>query len=195
VLHQEARQRAVAAAIGIDHFGGDDPVAVDLIDLELLGVAKVLEDLAVCIGNCNFHVCFSFVLLHIRMGIFCFCPAALFAARLLLPAANTVAAAGDDELSAIYKARGDLAPGALIDLLHGGAGNVHLRGALLVRALLEIDKPDDLILIQRQQNGSRLLMSLRAEGVDLRRIADPPASRWSRHSVTSKAVIFGICRL
>ena len=68
-------------------------------------------------------------------------------------------------------------------------------GALLVRALLEIDKPDDLILIQRQQNGSRLLMPLRAEGVDLRRIADPPASRWSRHSVTSKAFIFGICRL
>lgn len=47
----------------------------------------------------------------------------------------------------------------------------------------------NLILIQRQQNGSRLLMSLRAEGVDLRRIADPPASRWSRHSVTSKAFI------
>ena len=70
VLHQEARQRAVAAAVGIDHFGGDDPVTVDLIDLELLGVAKVLEDLAVCVGNCNFHVCFSFVLLHIRMGIF-----------------------------------------------------------------------------------------------------------------------------
>jgi len=70
VLHQEARQRAVAAAIGVDHFGGDDPVTVDLIDLELLGVAKVLEDLAVFVGNCNFHVCFSFVLLHIRMGIF-----------------------------------------------------------------------------------------------------------------------------
>ena len=109
------------------------------------------------------------------------------------PSADGIA--GDDELSAIYKARGDLAPGALIDLLHGGAGNVHLRGALLVRALLEIDEPDDLILIQRQQNGSRLLMSLRAKGVDLRRIADPPASRWSRHSVTSKAVIFGIYRL
>ena len=70
VLHQEASQRTMAAAVGIDHFGSDDPVAVDLIDLELLGVAKVLEDLAVCVGNCNFHVCFSFVFLHIRMGIF-----------------------------------------------------------------------------------------------------------------------------
>ena len=60
----------MAAAVGVDHFGGDDLAVVDLIELELLGVAKVLEDLAVCVGNCNFHVWFSFVLLHIRMGLF-----------------------------------------------------------------------------------------------------------------------------
>ena len=67
---KRAIQRTVAAAVGIDHSCVEDHTAGNLVQLELCAVAKVLEDLAVCVGNCNFHVCFSFVFLHIRMGIF-----------------------------------------------------------------------------------------------------------------------------
>ena len=60
LLHQEARQRAVAAAVGVHHFLPDDLAVRHFIDLELLRVAEVLENLTVFIGNCNFHNGISF---------------------------------------------------------------------------------------------------------------------------------------
>ena len=52
---QNPCQCAVTAAAGVYHRGGNDLVVRHLVDLELLGVTKVLEDLTVLIGNCNFH--------------------------------------------------------------------------------------------------------------------------------------------
>ena len=57
---QDPSQGAVAAALGIDHFGRHDLSVLHLIDLKLGRMAEVLENLTVFISNCNFHCMFSF---------------------------------------------------------------------------------------------------------------------------------------
>ena len=55
VHHQHARQSAMAAAGGVDHLGGNNLSVLNLIELELLAVSKVLENLSILIGYCNLH--------------------------------------------------------------------------------------------------------------------------------------------
>ena len=52
---QNTCQRAVAAAVGIHHLGRNDLALSHIIDFELLGVAKVLEDLTVFISYRDSH--------------------------------------------------------------------------------------------------------------------------------------------
>ena len=56
LVRKEPRQSAVADPVGSDDLAGDDPALLYIIDLELLGSAKVLENVAVFIGCCNSHV-------------------------------------------------------------------------------------------------------------------------------------------
>ena len=51
----DACKRAVTAAVGIDDLGIHDRVILDVVDLELLGMAEVLENLSVFVSNCNSH--------------------------------------------------------------------------------------------------------------------------------------------
>jgi len=190
-LHQEASQRAVAAAVGVHHFLPDDLAVRHFIELELLRVAEVLENLTVFIGNCDFHIRFSF--LFVIGFVECPHPAAAAAVRMLLPAADAVIPAGDAQRLSVDKTRRDLLPGAFVDLLYGGTGNVHLGSTLLMGTLFQIHQPDDLIFVQRQQNRRSAPAPVRAEGIDLRFAADPSAPRWSRHSYAP--FVFGICRL
>ena len=60
VLHQEACQCAVTAAVGVNDFRMSDFAVHSFIKLELLGVTEMLKDLTVFIGNCNFHNGISF---------------------------------------------------------------------------------------------------------------------------------------
>ena len=60
VLHQEACQCAVTAAVGVNDFRMSDFAVHSFLKLELLGVTEVLKDLTVFIGNCNFHNRISF---------------------------------------------------------------------------------------------------------------------------------------
>ena len=52
---QEACQSAVTAAVGIHDLGGNDVAIFDVVNLELLGVAEMLENQLICVSNCNFH--------------------------------------------------------------------------------------------------------------------------------------------
>lgn len=52
---QKASQRAVAAAAGIRHPGGDHLALRDLVELELSAVPKMLEHLTVFVCNRDFH--------------------------------------------------------------------------------------------------------------------------------------------
>ena len=60
VLHQESCQCAVTAAVGVNDFRMDDFAVRSFIKLELFGMAEMLKDLTVFIGNCNFHNGISF---------------------------------------------------------------------------------------------------------------------------------------
>ena len=60
VLHQKACQCAVTAAVGVNDFRMSDFAVRSFIKLELFGVAEMLKNLTVFIGNCNFHNGISF---------------------------------------------------------------------------------------------------------------------------------------
>ena len=60
VLHQEDCQCAVTAAVGINNSRMSDVAVRSFINLELFGMAEMLKDLTVFIGNCNFHNGISF---------------------------------------------------------------------------------------------------------------------------------------
>ena len=68
VLHQEACQCAVTAAIGVNDFRMSDFAVHSFIKLELLGVTEVLKNLTDFIGNCNLHNGFS---IAIFVGFYC----------------------------------------------------------------------------------------------------------------------------
>ena len=52
---QKASQGAMAAAVGVHHLGGNHFARLCGIDFKLGGVTKVLEHIAIFVGNCNFH--------------------------------------------------------------------------------------------------------------------------------------------
>ena len=71
-LAEETGQSAVAAAVGGDNTQLRDLTVFHVIELKSFGVAKVLENLAVFIGNCNSHNSISFrffILLTIMLFI------------------------------------------------------------------------------------------------------------------------------
>ena len=57
---QKACQQSVAAAVGIHDLRVDDAAVLHIVQLELLGVAEVLEDFSVLIGDRDSHVVLSF---------------------------------------------------------------------------------------------------------------------------------------
>ena len=57
---QNACQSAVAAAVGIHNLGSNDLAVEHIIDLKLLGVAKVLENFTVFISYRDSHIDSSF---------------------------------------------------------------------------------------------------------------------------------------
>ena len=60
MLYENARQCAMALSIRRDDLGAQELAVFGLIELELCGAAKVLEHLAVFIGDCDFHEDASF---------------------------------------------------------------------------------------------------------------------------------------
>ena len=58
-------------SVGTHDLAGDDFTVLHIINLEMLGSAKVLENVTVLISNCNFHVnkypfCYCFLLFFFR---------------------------------------------------------------------------------------------------------------------------------
>ena len=136
VLHQKARQGTMAAAIGINDFRMNDLAIRSFIKLKLLGVAEMLENLTIFIGDCNFHNGFSFAFFVEFFRVASLRPAAAAAVGCLLSSADAVVSSGDVQRLPVDKTRCDLASCAFVNLLHGRAGNVHLCGTLLVGLLL-----------------------------------------------------------
>lgn len=112
----------------------------------------------------------------------------------LLSSADTVVSPGDVQRFLMDKTRCDLAPCAFVNLLHGRAGNVHLRGTPLVGLLLQVNQPNDLVLVQRQQDRLDLLAPVGAEGINLWRATNPTAP-WRSWQGRFPLFVFGIYQL
>ena len=177
---QEACQRAVTAAVGINDFRMDDFAVRGFINLELLGVSEMLENLTVLIGNRNFHHGISFVF----VVFFCICfwvPTAAATVGCLPASTDAVVSPCDLQRLPMDKACRDLAPRAFVNLLHCGAGNIHLSGALLMGLQLQINQSNDLVFVQRQQDRLSVPVPVWTERVNLRYSANPTASRRPWH--------------
>ena len=100
---------------------------------------------------------------------------------------------GDVQRFPVDKTRCNLAPCAFVNLLHGRAGNVHLRGTPFMGLLLQVNQPNDFILVQRQQDRLTIPTSVGAECLDLWCATNPTASwrSWHEHA----PFVFGIYRL
>lgn len=98
---QNARQRAVAAAVGIHHFRGNDVAVFHIVDLELLRVAKVLKNFSVFVSDRNSHDGFSFWLciLLIEFLLIAIAPSALPVA----PVAKLIVSALDPQRQAVHQ--------------------------------------------------------------------------------------------
>ena len=66
-LRQDTREGTVTGAVGAHDLRGDDLTLLHVIDLELLGLAKVLEDVAVIVRDRNPHDALS--LCRPRLGV------------------------------------------------------------------------------------------------------------------------------
>jgi len=181
VLHQETCQCAVTAAVGINNFRMSDFAVRSFIKLELFSVTEMLKNLTVFIGNCNFHNGISFAIFVGFFYVSSLHPTATAAVGCLLSSADTVVSTGDVQRFPVDKTRCDLAPCAFVNLLHGRAGNVHLCGTLLVGLPLQVNQPNDLVLVQRQQDRLGILTPAGAEGINLWCATNPTAPWRSWH--------------
>ena len=75
---QEAGKRAVSASIGVYDLLIYDLTILNIVQLELLRVAEVLEDFSVLIGYCDPHVVLSLLVVYSSSG---FCPSWAFHAH------------------------------------------------------------------------------------------------------------------
>ena len=171
---QEACQSTVAAAHGIHHSGSAHSAIHHIVDLELSGVAEVLEDGSVFVSNCNSHGIGSFL---VQFEI----PAAAGNGAGGGSIAKAVIAAGDDQSLSLHHHPGKLAPGGLVDLRHRGAGDLHPLRALAVGQALQIHQADGLIFVQGQRHLRLGFPAHRSKDGIVRKGADPPAALGSWH--------------
>ena len=128
---QESGQCAVTAAIGGDDLLRNYLAVLHIVELELLGVAKMLEDLSVFIGYRDSHISRSFLNDILRSLI-----------------VEPIVSAPDQELFSVYQCICDFSPCTLVDGSYGGAGNAHLLCALLLSQPLPVKQADCLKLVQ-----------------------------------------------
>ncbi len=96
--------------------------------------------------------------------------------------AQAIVAAGYDQPVSADQCGGQFFPRTFIDFGYGGAGDVHLTGALLMRLLFQIDQTDDLKLIQRQNDIVPFRCAVGGEAGVFRLTADSAAALRSRHN-------------
>lgn len=145
---KNAGQCPVTAAIGVHHLGIRDHVVCNIINLKLFCVAEVLENQAVFISDCNSHNKLSF-------WFFVFLTVLVFKALLLsamgaLAVTQPEVAAFDVKRKSVYKYSGKLFPGAFVDSLYSGSGNLHTLAALFLGQAFLVNQADSFILIHSQ---------------------------------------------
>lgn len=178
---EETGERAMTAALRRDD-GADHLAVLHFIDLELLGVAEVLENLTIFVSDCNLHKTIPPVLL-----VSCCAWAGGTARALLRRVAKDIIPAIDDKLRFRKEKAGKLDARGGIDRLHGGAGDVHPAGAFFLRERLVVDQTKAFVFIHRHvNNGERRTLRIAwdepgASGQG----AHAPALAWAGHASAS----------
>ena len=121
---QESCKCSVAAAVGRYDLFVYDPALRNVVQLKLLGMAKVLEDLSVFIGDCDSHTVVSFL----HNGL------------LQFNRFKGASAACDQQPLPADEGVRHLPPGAVVDGRDGGPGDVHPGGAGFLREAFIIQK-------------------------------------------------------
>lgn len=139
----------------------------NIVKFELLGSAKMLFNRLLCIGYCNSHNIFSFVLnseFHRMLNPIC-------------TARNANALPADKRVCNLEACR-------LIDARYRRTGHAHCGGTFFLCLPSMIDLTNCLELIQQQYNNIvRIFLCIFRDKTPIVRIAaDTPASFWSRHS-------------
>lgn len=127
---KHAGQGTMTAAVGIYNFRRDNLSILNIIDLKLSGMAKMLKNFSVFIGNCNSHNGFSFRFFK-QMVVSVFVAVALTAVR-YASITQTVLAAPNHQWPSLYQGIRQLLPSLGINQLHRGTGDPHPFGALFL---------------------------------------------------------------
>ena len=174
---QESGQSAMAASVGINDLLTDDFSILNVIQLELFGMAEMLKNLSIVIGNGDSHCFASFhhdVLIDINRPKF-------------------TAASGDQQPFSVNEGICDLLPCALIDRCDCCPGDIHPVCACFLRETFVIQKPKCLVLIYRHPDrfGGRYIV--RGETAIDRHLFDFAASHWPWHSVSFLTFVNNYC--
>ena len=142
---QHTGEGTVTASCGVHNFGTQNFAVLDIIDLELAGMTKMLENVSVFVCYSNSHKIFSFRLFVNSVDLMF--EAGRAGAVGIFTAAKTVVTSADQQGTAFHKGIGDFLTRTGIDLLNRGAGNLHKRAALLLGITLMVDETNGFVFV------------------------------------------------
>jgi len=181
VIREQAREGAVAHATRPDDLRGDDLAILDVVQLEALRPAKVLEHVSVLVGNCNSrHVFLQFAWPRLRAR-----------GR----GGKRDASAPDCDALAVYQRVRDVMPRPRVHRGDRCPGNAHALCRLPLVKPLEVDQAYRLELVERELHAPfvRRAQPAGGEGHVLGHDAHAP---WlflaTRHLSTSPGVAYGL---
>ena len=165
---QEPGQRAVAASVGIHDLLIHDLPGFNIVQLELLGMAEVLEDLSVFVCDCDSHGICSFLNdFLIDFNRFKFTMSAC-----------------DQQPFSVDKGVGDFFPRTVINGRYGRPGDVHPGGAGFLGKTFVIQKSQRLKFIHGHLDAFCGCDVVRREAAIDRKLFDPATSEWSWHKLS-----------
>ena len=170
---EEVGKRTMPLPNGIRKLSALHCTVRNIVKFELLGSAKMLFNRLLCIGYCNSHNIFSFVLnseFHRMLNPIC-------------TACNANALPADECIREFEAC-------CLIDTRYRRTGHAHRSGTFFLCLPSMIDLTNRLELIQQQYNNIvRLLLCIFRDKTPIVRIAaDTPASFWSRHRASFSVI-------
>ena len=178
---QNACQCTVAAAVGIHNLGRDDLSILNIINLELLGMAKVLENHTVFIRNCNSHTIISF--LFLVLVIDSVLKAGLLTAGVRIPIAEPIISALDPQCTPFHQNIRQFLSGRRVDQLYRSPGNVHPLPYFLLGKALPVNEANGFVFVHRQNDrGFSGCFFFGMEGQVSRKMTDVPvfSRSWQR---------------
>lgn len=172
-------QSAVTAAVGVHDLGGQNLPILDIVDLKLLRVTKMLENLAVFVGNCDSHNMFSFRFFVLGVNELLETAAAVG----LISLTQAEISPPNFQRPSIHQGQRQLLAGGGVELLDRGPGHVHESGTALLGKPLLVNKTDGFVFIDSEADRFFFGAVSREKSESLRVVANLFALSGSWHRV------------